>query len=93
MKVFLLKDIKTLVHDNIDVPKGWSAYDLLKSYNTVATKGEGINTYITTIDNHRADEGDKEFWAFYVNGKQASVGAGSYILQPEDKIEWKIEKY
>lgn len=93
MKIYLWKDVKTLVNDDVSVPANWTALDLLKSYNTVAMKGEGINAYVTTIDTHKADDSRNEFWAFYVNGKQASVGAGSYILRAGDKIEWKIEKY
>jgi hypothetical protein len=67
--------------------------DLTKKIATVATSGEGANSYITSIDGKEAKSASKEFWAFYVNGKQAEVGAGSYQLKNGDKIEWKIEKY
>ena len=40
-----------------------------------------------------ASSNDKEFWALYVNGKQAEVGAGTYIIKNNDTIEWRIETY
>ncbi|MDP4107584.1 MAG: DUF4430 domain-containing protein [Bacillota bacterium] len=33
------------------------------------------------------------YWAFYVNGQYASVGADSYKLQPNDQITFKLETY
>ena len=56
-------------------------------------RGEGKNAYVTGINGREADTKKKEYWAFYVNGKPATVGAGSYILKQADKIEWKIENY
>ncbi len=46
-----------------------------------------------TMIEGRAANSEKEFWSFYVNGKQAETGAGSYILKNNDTIEWKIEAY
>ena len=40
-----------------------------------------------------AEESKKEYWAFYINGKMANVGAADYQTKEGDKIEWKIEKY
>ncbi|KKP66699.1 MAG: hypothetical protein UR68_C0005G0008 [Candidatus Roizmanbacteria bacterium GW2011_GWA2_35_19] len=70
-----------------------SALDLLKEKNKVTTKGEGVNAYVISINGIEAKTENKEFWSFYVNGKMAEVGAGSYIIREGDKIEWKIEKY
>ncbi|WML44202.1 DUF4430 domain-containing protein [Neobacillus sp. PS3-40] len=33
------------------------------------------------------------YWAFYVNGKMASVGADSYPLQPGDQISFQYESW
>lgn len=33
------------------------------------------------------------YWAFYVNGQYASVGADSYKLQPTDQVTFKLESY
>jgi hypothetical protein len=73
---------------------GKTALELLMVKDPKAvTKGEGANAFVTTIQGYEADEAKKEFWAFYVNGKQSDVGAGAYATKPGDQIEWKIEKY
>ena len=75
------------------VRSGTTALQLLQQTGTVKTNGEGTNAFVTEINGHAADVGKHEFWAFYVNGTQAQVGAGTYILKAGDKVEWKIETY
>jgi hypothetical protein len=75
------------------IKKGSTALQLLTSTHRVISKGERQNAYVTMIDGREASITDKEFWSFYVNGKQAQVGAGSYFLKNNDTIEWKIETY
>jgi len=70
-----------------------NALELLKEKAKVITKGEGVNAYVISINGKETKSENKEFWAFYINGKQAEVGVGSYELKNGDKIEWKIEKY
>lgn len=70
-----------------------TALDLTKEKAKVVTKGEGANAYVTEINGQEALNSKKEYWALYINGKLAEVGAGSYQLKDGDKIEWKIEKY
>jgi hypothetical protein len=72
---------------------GSTALELLSTTHKIVTKGEKQNAFVTTIDGYIADPNKKEFWAFYVNGKQAEVGAGTYIVKNNDTIEWKIETY
>lgn len=72
---------------------GDTALDLLKKTGAIKTKGEGKNAFVVQINNKKADEKNKEFWAFYVNGKMAEVGAGSYQLKNNDQVEWKLEKF
>ncbi|MBI5127281.1 DUF4430 domain-containing protein [Candidatus Roizmanbacteria bacterium] len=73
--------------------KGNTALQLTQERMDVDVRGEGKNAYVTGINGREADSKKKEYWAFYVNGKPAEVGAGSYILKQGDKIEWKIENY
>jgi len=75
------------------IEEGKTALDLLKISKKIETKGEGVNAYVVSIDGRKAENENREYWAFYVNGKMANVGAGSYQLKNGDKIEWKIEKY
>jgi hypothetical protein len=86
------KNQQTIIYPVIESPDNWTALDQL--VNTVSNKinGKGVSAFITEINSY-STEGKKEFWAFYVNGKQSTVGAGSYQLKDGDKIEWKIEKY
>jgi hypothetical protein len=56
-------------------------------------KGEGKNTFITSINGRIADDSKHEFWKLVVNGQDAQIGAGSYIVHPNDKILWKIDHY
>lgn len=72
--------------------EGKTALELLKSAHKVETKTfEGMGEYVVSIDG-RAPADSSEFWAFYVNDKQAQVGAGDYVTKDGEKIEWKLEK-
>ncbi len=71
---------------------GETALQLLNNTHKVDAKGQNENAFVTAIDGAAADN-SKEFWSFYVNGKQAEVGAGSYVLKNNDTIEWKIEAF
>jgi len=59
----------------------------------VEKTGDGENTFFTAVEGRVADRKKREFWEFLINGKQAEVGAGSYIIQNGDQIEWKISNY
>lgn len=78
---------------NISVRYGQTALDVLDQTARIEMKGEGENAFVTGINDITADESKHEFWALYVNGGQAEVGAGSYMLQSGDVIEWKLETY
>ncbi len=45
--------------------------------------------YITSIDGVTPSGND--YWAFYINGKMAEVGADSYQLKPGDQISFQYE--
>lgn len=67
---------------------GKNALDLLSSGHTVDVSAQG---FVNAIDGVKP--GDHQFWALYVNGKQAEVGAKDYITKAGDSIEWKLESY
>lgn len=81
------------IQKTIFVKPGSTALQTLSLSHKVAMKGENENAYITAIDGRGASDSGREFWAFYVNGKQAEVGAGSYKVKNNDTIEWRIETY
>lgn len=76
-----------------NVSAGLTALEYLETQAKVKTKGEGVNAYVVAIDDLEVNADKNEFWSFYINGKMAEVGAGSYKLMPNDKIEWKIENF
>jgi len=80
-------------YDKIKVVEGISALELLQQTTKTKTKGEGRNAFITSINGREADGNKNEFWSFEINGKEAMIGAGSYILKPQDTILWTIKKF
>ena len=68
---------------------GVSALTLLKKHATVQTKHYSFGDMVTSI-NGTAGNGPK-YWTFYVNGKQADVGAGSYTTKSSDTLMWKLQ--
>jgi putative lipase involved disintegration of autophagic bodies len=79
--------------NQISIESGKTALDLLNKTSKISKRGEGKDSFITSINNRLADEKKREYWAFYINDKYSEVGAGSYLLKNLDKIEWKIQKY
>lgn len=71
--------------------EGKTALDILKSSYNVETKTyDGIGEMVTSVNGVTPDS--KHFWGFYVNGKQAEVGAGQYVTKEGDKITWKLDQ-
>jgi len=67
---------------------GKNALELLESKHQVDVSSQG---FVNAIDGVKP--GDHQFWSFYVNGKQAEVGARDYITKADDQIEWRLESY
>ena len=73
---------------------GKTALELLVAADpTAVVQGEGENAFVTGIDGREAQASGKEFWALYVNGEMAQVGAGSLVTETGDEITWKLETY
>ena len=70
--------------------EGKDALELLKDSHDVEIKSFDFGDMVTAIDG-QASDGTTNFWAFYVNGQQATVGAGDYETKNGDQIEWKLE--
>ena len=71
--------------------EGKTALELLKASHSVETKEfAGVGEYVVSIDGLAPDA--KHFWAFYVNGQQAQLGAGAYATKSSEVIEWKLEE-
>ena len=73
---------------------GKTALELLVAADpTAVVQGEGENAFVTGIGGREAQDSAKEFWALYVNGEMAQVGAGSLVTETGDEITWKLETY
>ena len=69
---------------------GKDALSLLKEKANVEISSSGL---VSAINGRKADDSKHEYWAFYVNGKLASVGPAQYKTAGSDIILWKIETY
>lgn len=67
-----------------------TALELLKTTHSVGVEQSSFGEFVTTIDNLKST--DKIFWIFYVDGKQASEGAGTYKTKNGETIEWRYEE-
>lgn len=61
--------------------------NVLINNNIHFTDSSGYFREIARLAERKA--GDYSGWCYYVNSKKAITGAGSYILQAGDKLEWK----
>jgi hypothetical protein len=68
---------------------GTNALELLKKHASITAKHYSFGDMVTAIDG-TAGSGPK-YWTFYVNGKEASVGASSYVTKDTDNIAWKLQ--
>lgn len=64
--------------------------DQLASHAAIETKESTYGTYVDSINGKKGGEGGK-YWTFYVDGQMAQVGAGAYVTEGGEKIEWKFE--
>lgn len=74
-----------------DGQEGRTALELLQENAEVELEGEGEMAFVTTINGVSA--GENEFWAFYINGASAPMGAGSYVTSNDDRITWRLENF
>jgi len=78
-----------------EIEKGDTVFDVISEITAknkihMETNGNADMAYIQGIGNiYEFDFGELSGWMYFVNGKEASVGCGEYVLQPNDKIEWK----
>ena len=68
---------------------GVDALTLLKQHATVTTKHYSFGDMVESI-NGTAGNGPK-YWTFYINGKEATVGAGAYQTKSGDMLMWRLQ--
>jgi hypothetical protein len=80
-------DGKTVSYEGV---AGETALTTLRNLTSVQTQASSYGEFVTSINSLTANS-STQFWAFYVNGQAAAVGAGTYTAVQGDKIEWKLE--
>ena len=73
--------------------KGENNKDALAILKEKAAVEQDKSGLVVGINGRKAENKNREYWSFYVNGKMASVGPADYETIDADLIEWKIEKY
>ena len=68
---------------------GVTALSLLEKNAKIETSGTGEMVFVTSINGVKANS-KSEYWQLNVDGKSASVGAGSYITKDTETITWKL---
>lgn len=68
---------------------GEIALTTLKSLTDVSVQESAYGEFVTGINGVEADS-STNFWGFYVNGEMATVGAGEYVAEEGDQIEWQL---
>lgn len=66
---------------------------LLENDPDAQVEGEGEQAMVVGIKGRTADDSKNEFWALYVDGEQAQVGAGALETSDGQTITWKLETY
>jgi len=80
------KQITQIIYYGVN---GQNALALLEKHAQVQLKHYSFGEEVIVI-NGAVGNGPK-YWTFYINGKESSVGASSYITKNTDKLEWKLQ--
>jgi len=68
---------------------GKNALELLKTKADIKTETSSYGEFVKSINGN--DGGGQKYWTFFVEGKEAAVGAGAYTTKNNEKIEWKLQ--
>lgn len=69
---------------------------LKADYNPNGSWGWALNTIASPFDKNLTlgyDYATGKYWQLFVNGKASSVGAGGYVLEEGDSIQWAYSAY
>jgi len=68
--------------------QGQNALALLKKHASVQTHHYSFGDMVVSINGVKGT--GPKYWTFYVNGKEASVGAGNYATKNSDLLKWEL---
>jgi len=70
---------------------GKNVLEQLQELNdTVVTQESTYGTYVDSINGLKGGD-NGAYWIFFIDGEMASVGAGAYIAEGGELIEWKYQ--
>lgn len=88
-KITLVEQQKTS-SDIIQAREGETALDVLARTKNIEIKEYSFGKAVESIEGVKNGTGGR-FWIYYVNDKEMQVGAGEYVVQPNDTVEWKFK--
>jgi hypothetical protein len=69
--------------------QGRDALQLLKEHARVQTKHYSFGDMVLAINGVQGN--GPKYWTFYINGHEATVGAGAYQSKNTDTLSWKLQ--
>lgn len=69
-----------------------SVLSILRRTNDIKVKEYSFGTIVESID-ELVNGTDNKNWMYFVNEKEATVGAGDYKVNAGDVIEWRFKAY
>lgn len=91
-------DGEVVTYNSVPVGVGenvFQATETLAKNNNLAFESknyEGLGALIEKI-NTKKNGADNRYWQYFVNNQKPDVGAGLYVLQPGDLVEWKFAPF
>lgn len=91
-------DGEVVTYNNVPVGAGENVFqttEILAKNNNLAFESknyEGLGTLIEKI-NTKKNGMDNRYWQYWVNNQKPEVGAGLYVLQSGDLVEWKFSPF
>ncbi len=70
---------------------GLTPFKILSERYKIEYEKQDLGPLVISINEQKPN--GNEYWAFYIDGKMAPVGADNYQCQRDEKIEWKLEKF
>ena len=82
--------------ETLEAETGVDLLTLMQTLNNedriqMVVNGEGDMAFVESLDGMAGDAATNKYWMLYVNDDLATVGAGAYIIQNGDFIEWRYQ--